>query len=379
MVGPRWRPIVELIDAVTADPAVIDQAVRDVRVAVPDVGRLRPEDIARHTRSLLAAAVRAIADRRGPTTAELDFIEGLAVVRAQQQIPVGSVLTAVHVASRPVWRRSRELAAERGVPLELLIDARDLYDDWAEQVRARLIVAHRDAELDRARSLRDRRVELLRRALDGGPVAAVAVTEAGLDASRPVWVVHATPPDEAAAARLEVALRGEAADLFATLDGVLVGVVQRRPDPPQPGLGSPVGVVGPVSADELDVAALRARWTHDAAVLEGAQGVRSWDRSAAMVALASRPDLATALATSLGDRLAGEGRFAAALAATVVAYVEHDLRVDPTAASLYVHPNTVRHRLRRFTDLTGLPLTGVVDAATAWWLLRHAEVSAPGA
>jgi hypothetical protein len=87
-VRDSWQPVLELIEVVTGDVDVIEQAVRDVRTNVPDVGRLPSEEIARHTRALMAAAVRAIAERRGPTAAELDFIEDLAVARARQQIPI---------------------------------------------------------------------------------------------------------------------------------------------------------------------------------------------------------------------------------------------------------------------------------------------------
>jgi DNA-binding PucR family transcriptional regulator len=44
--------------------------------------------------------------------------------------------------------------------------------------------------------------------------------------------------------------------------------------------------------------------------------------------------------------------------------------VDATAASLFVHPNTVRHRLRRFVDLTGLELDTTFGAVAAWWAAR---------
>ncbi|MFD1086356.1 recombinase family protein, partial [Micromonospora andamanensis] len=53
--------------------------------------------------------------------------------------PVG----AIHFAERAIWARARELARDRGVSAEQLLDVRDLYDDWAEAVRARLISAHR--------------------------------------------------------------------------------------------------------------------------------------------------------------------------------------------------------------------------------------------
>lgn len=37
----------------------------------------------------------------------------------------------------------RRVGEERAVPAGLLLDARELYEQWAEAVRARLLVAHR--------------------------------------------------------------------------------------------------------------------------------------------------------------------------------------------------------------------------------------------
>ena len=48
-----------------------------------------------------------------------------------------------------------------------------------------------------------------------------------------------------------------------------------------------------------------------------------------------------------------------ALVETVTAYLEQGFSLEATARLLFVHPNTVRYRLRRVTELTGFsPVTG---------------------
>ncbi len=42
---------------------------------------------------------------------------------------------------------------------------------------------------------------------------------------------------------------------------------------------------------------------------------------------------------------------------TVTAYLAHAGSLEATARTLYVHPNTVRYRLRRAADVTGLAAT----------------------
>ncbi|MTV27907.1 PucR family transcriptional regulator [Nitriliruptoraceae bacterium ZYF776] len=367
-----WQPIVALLDRLAGEPALVDEAVREVRAQVPAVGRLPAEDVARQTRALLAAAVRAIAERRGPSDAELAFIEQLAVTRADQQVPIDAVLTAIHLAGRRIWLRARAVAAELDIGPEQVLDARELFDDWSEQVRTRLLVSHRAAELARAASLRDRRVALLRRALSGGTAAPGAVGEAGLPAAG-LWVVTSEPVDDADAGRMEPALRAGVTDLFGVLEGRLVGVLAARPESGEgPAVG--VGCAGPVEAGRLDLA---ARWARLAVGVAGAGGAASGAPALVDVtdvpvaaALLGEVPLGRHLAACAGEGLAGEGEFAQVLCDTVVAFVERGAQVGPTAEALVVHPNTVRHRLRRFTAVTGLGLDDPFAAVAAWWLAR---------
>ena len=48
------------------------------------------------------------------------------------------------------------------------------------------------------------------------------------------------------------------------------------------------------------------------------------------------------------------GGMVAALLDTVMAYLEQGNSLEATARLLFVHPNTVRYRLRRVTELTGV-------------------------
>ncbi|MER7370464.1 PucR family transcriptional regulator, partial [Nonomuraea wenchangensis] len=174
-----WTPVVDLIERVVGDADLMSSVVAGVRTMVREVAALSSADIAGHTRALLVAATRALAARRGPTEAELSFVEELAVTRARQGVPVEAVLGAIHVAERAIWSRAREVAGAAGVGAERLLDARELYDDWAEAVRARLITAHHATKAGQGPRTRDREAAILRRLLDGGSAGALAAAEAG--------------------------------------------------------------------------------------------------------------------------------------------------------------------------------------------------------
>ena len=367
MAHHDWRAIVELLDVVSSRPSLVAGTVRSVRERVDSIGRLPPDDVARHTRALLAAASRAIAERRGPSAAELDFIEELATTRARQQIPIEAVLTAIHLAGQAVWQEARQVAGEREVPADLLLDAREVYEQWAEAVRARLIVAHRAAEVLQTRSLIDRRTALLRRAIGGGPEAAVALGDAGFAATSHCWIVHAHPADTTAATRLESALRTDVTDLFGMIDDALVGVTSACPTAV---VVPPVGLVGPLDSAELHRGAGWARQAWAAAAVRGRTGPVPIASVALEATLLDRDHLADHVAGARFARLAGEGEFAATLAATVATLAEQGGHVPRTAAALFVHPNTVRHRVRRFSELTGLDPDDPFDLVTAWWLTR---------
>jgi DNA-binding PucR family transcriptional regulator len=51
---------------------------------------------------------------------------------------------------------------------------------------------------------------------------------------------------------------------------------------------------------------------------------------------------------------------------TVTTYLEKGFSLEATARLLIVHPNTVRYRLRRVTDLTGLSPASGREGLTLW-------------
>jgi DNA-binding PucR family transcriptional regulator len=49
---------------------------------------------------------------------------------------------------------------------------------------------------------------------------------------------------------------------------------------------------------------------------------------------------------------------------TLTAYFQHGQSLEATARAMFVHPNTVRYRLRQVADLTGLAATDPREALT---------------
>ena len=361
MPDSDWDQIADLIERVVAAPDLMDDVVEEVRTSIREVSGLEASDVARHTRALLAAATRAIASRRGPTEAELSFVEDLAVTRARQGVPIHGVLSAIHVAERRIWARAKTVAAQTGVDAALVLDARELYDDWAQQVRDRLMQAHRSVEV--AERAVDADADAVRRLLQGGSAASLAAVAAGLPASG-LHVLVSPHPD---AAGLTGVVRRARVGVVSDTEAETVAVVGRVPAALAEAPG-PVGVAGPGGPE--DVAALRrhAAAAARAARAHGRTGCVDVAEVATLAAQQDRGDLAALLVERHAAAIDGLGRGAEHAVSTVRAWLEHGCDAERAATAEYVHANTVRNRVAALTAATGLDPRDPFQAVDLWWL-----------
>jgi DNA-binding PucR family transcriptional regulator len=133
-----------------------------------------------------------------------------------------------------------------------------------------------------------------------------------------------------------------------------------------PRFGSGPVVVGP-PVDDLQSAAVSA-----GAALAGLRAAAAWPDAPRPVAAA---DLLAERALDGDEPARAEliGRVYAPLHAggatlidTVMTYLEEGNSLEATARLLFVHPNTVRYRLRRVRDLTGLTPSDGRGGFTLW-------------
>lgn len=363
----RWTPITGLIEQIAGDGALIDEVAAEVRSTIKEIGALAAADVARHTRALLLAATRSIEARRGPSEAELAFVEELAVTRARQGVPIHAVLGAIHVAERRIWSRTRALAEAAGVPSSLVLEARELYDDWAGAVRHRLMVTHQAAEAAARSPGRDSAA--LRRLLHGGAPAALLCAESGLGSAPLVLVLpEATPEHGEALLRVLRAIRPGVCGW----DGPdVVAVVRRPPDPAA--LPGAVGLSGPTAPEELPGARRLAASAARAAAMLGRTGIITVSALPTAIAVQERPDLAALLVDRHTRAVSSLGRQATATLDTVRTWLELGRDADAAAAVLFCHPNTVRNRVQALTTATGLRAEDPFEAVDLWWLCRAWE------
>jgi len=128
---------------------------------------------------------------------------------------------------------------------------------------------------------------------------------------------------------------------------------------------------GPVIAGPL-VRDLRAAWVSARAALAALRAASAWpdaprpagaDDLLPERALDGDPDARAALISDVYEPLLGGGH---ALLDTLTTYLEQGSSLEATARLLFVHPNTVRYRLRRVTELTEYSPSAGRDGFTLW-------------
>jgi sugar diacid utilization regulator len=161
--------------------------------------------------------------------------------------------------------------------------------------------------------------------------------------------------------------------LVADLDTSL-GVI--APKAPEYRINHLVAVGPAVVLDQLHDAFVEAVLTLDTASRFGQSGI------VRLADLGPRPLVVSAagIAAGLSDRhlraFDGPGRANHDIEETTRVYLECNQQVREVSQRLAVHPNTVRYRVHRFHELTGLDLRRTEDLVTAWWLLNRRRPTA---
>ncbi|MEO3788071.1 helix-turn-helix domain-containing protein [Actinocorallia sp. B10E7] len=333
------------------DPVVVEAAVRAARARSPLVAALPEGEVRRHVRAIVEAALTALA-AGDPELTDLRAAEELGAARARQGVPVAALLDGFQAGRSLLVRTVVDRGRRRGVPADELLEAVTRIDVVATALEHRMVHAHRIAELELAGTARDIQVQRLRRLLHGE-----------LADERPRRVVVTDVSDPAEARRLEPALGGPSG-LVGLVDGRLVALVSAVPELPELR-----GVVSPLVPPERIPGMYRLCGR---ALRPGEPGLRPLTELALLTALSAEPELGGLLAGELLPGLDAADPFHRALAETALAFLDHAGRIEPAAADLHVHPNTVKYRLRRFQQLTGgrLDRLSVPESTHRWWALR---------
>jgi PucR-like helix-turn-helix protein len=358
-VTPASRVVGALVSQIEAElDAVVDAIAERIREEIPDFRRLPRQRLATAVRGTLSRALDALRDLREPTADELERAAAIGRERAEQGLTVDAVLHAYRISIGALWTRFGELAREQGADVATVLAFSETLWLWADAVMDIVGAAHREVELAQAREEQQRRDAFVLAVLTGtlGPDELRRQSATfGIDPGREYVAYRARGP----------LARGE---LSIAIDHDVAGIA---PAPPEARPGTTIGYAPATGLDALPAAFAQASRALQTALAFDEQGAFSLAELSIRPAILADEPLGDAFAARRLAPLAQLGRLGAELEATLRAFLAHGMRIEDTARALHVHPNTLRHRLRRYEETTGASLRDPRVLVELWWSLER--------
>lgn len=331
---------------------------------------------ARDLEFLLSLTLRAIGEGRtravGVHEPELARI---GAAWAADGRPLDDVWAAQRIAQGAIADHVREVGREiRSQPAEVL-DTLDVVLTACNAVVAAVAAGYHGAG-PRQDPAERQRAEFVRGLLWGslGPAELRRhARDHGIDTERAYRALRARPAigrtaGELARAHGFTAGRAPCGGLGAVVDGDLVGFLAAAPPRDVPGVSG----LGPVRPLELLHESFRmASRALDTAQRRGLTGVQEFGKLGLLPAVFSDVMAGEALCRKYLTAL-GDSESAMEIVETLRAYLANGMNVGRTAERMFVHPNTVRYRIGRFEELTGVSSRSSPKTVfELLWVLEH--------
>jgi sugar diacid utilization regulator len=363
-------------------------------------GQALMADVREHCRLHVDLLMRSLRAGRDADRTDLSFARDAAARRVHQGIPLDGLLQAFRVGHRTLWQAIVDEASDSAAGREAAIALAGEAMEYIDLASTHVAEAYLRESGQLAELVQRRRRDLLENLLAGRLPDDAETETLGLGLERDAELLVAVASLDEAAETDDRALVQAANSISASIGSrALVVVRQDEVAAVLPLSGKTPSAIGVA----LDVARVSAEREHEIRMLVGVSGVcrglaevgqryleahqalrRSnperpivslselspFEHLVASTDQSTRSSIAME-ATALTE--SGNG----ALMETLRTYLDSDLDVARTAEALYVHPNTVRYRLRRISELTGLDtqrFSGLVELLT----IARLSDAAPG-
>ncbi|MGB8403345.1 MAG: helix-turn-helix domain-containing protein [Mycobacterium sp.] len=368
---PTTPQLSALVDAVEPRLAQLAMDLTQIyRESIPVYDQVDAGLIEANTLAVLRVVVSQLRDPS--RVSSFDGITALAREWAEQQIPLELVAHSIQLGARSIVAILREEAGALGLPSDDVYLLQDFAWEWATALAA----AVHSVQQERAVAGAARRADFLRTLVTGTMTVSALAAQAHLhqiDTHHPYHVACLEWDDTAASSDLLAALRAGGSTtqrpvVDGVIDGRLVALLPRRPDgtPPRPvGIGPATPPQAAHSSYEHACRALTIAAKHNRV------GFVDLASLGPLPLLDSGEDAADSLETKHLTPLREQGRAGNEMVTTAITFLALDRKVEETARALHVHRNTIRYRLTRFAELSGLDLDRTDDLVLAWWLLHR--------
>jgi sugar diacid utilization regulator len=357
-------------------------------------------DVREHCRLHVDLLMRSLRAGKDADRADLSFARDAAARRVHQGIPLDGLLQAFRVGHRTLWQAIVDEASDSPAGREAAVALAGEAMEYIDLASTHVAEAYLRESGQLAELIQRRRRDLLENLLAGRLPDDAETETLGLGLERDADLLVAVASLDETAEGDDRALAQVANSIAASIGSRALVVVRQDEVAAVLPLG---GKSPPAIGVALDVARVGAEREHEIRMLIGVSGVcrglgevgqRYLEAHQAL--RRSNPDrpivslselspfehLVASVDRSTRNSIAMEAaalteNSSGALMETLRTYLDSDLDVGRTAEALYVHPNTVRYRLRRISEETGLDtqsFSGLVELLT---IARLSEAS-PG-
>jgi hypothetical protein len=368
-----WDALLEVVRAEVADAVEKTLEYTRTRRSYRNVD----EDAIREVvRGNYEEVLSSLEERRRPNAGDNgDIFDAAGETRARQGVDLVEMLAGFRLSLEYLHELAGRVAAAGPEREALLLEFLELASSWADFAMLNAAKGHRRGELSVAREQQHVQTNLVRRVLTGTAAPAEirsALTPLGLDPDGRYYAVRARPEPAVEMEAIERYLEADGLvrrgnGLIALIDGDACGFVGRLPRTAAP---TAVGVSDQVVLVAMESAFRQAGRALETALALGAKGVFSFGELSIQPAIANDADLGAVMLTRYVDSVLALPAGSAILD-TAERYLANDRTVDLTAKDLDVHPNTVRHRLERFEEITGRSLRETETLVELWWALQR--------
>lgn len=316
-------------------------------------------------------------DQEPPSDTELDgFGAGISWI-FEQGVPVESMLLALQIAAGEIWREIEQKARELGLQHELLMRVSHGILRLQGDMGNHAVKVCRELEIEQTRRDEQRRGAFVRSLLTGTLSAAQLETESsaqGLSAEGSYLALRARSADRDALRAVERGLlddlRGRKQKaLFSFFDDDLAGIISAKPRIETKTVLIALGP--PSSLGSINESFRVATRALDAASAFGQTGLVTFQDVELRSAVASEHDVSSSLYLQYVDPVLRAGRSGRFLLQSIEALFHKGMQVDAAAQHLYVHPNTLRYRLKRYEEITGANFADTETLFKIWWALQR--------
>lgn len=356
---------------------LVDRAVDRSKQTLAAYDDITAEEIRDGILADLGRAMAALIEGRELTADDRAGMGRIGDQRARQGVPLEQMLSVYRYTIDEIFNELW-LAAEDGAIAheQTVLLTRQLWH-YADPMMDVAIEAYRARELQQAVADSQGRTAL---------VHTLLLSPRGAAQVDPVLGAHLDPNAAYVAIRARCE-RGDVRQLLLDLqqpgalegaavaphEGDVIGYALRRPSVRlADGVILGVGPAGPLAT--LPHSFAIATRVVETALAFGIDGVRSIDQLALQAVARSEDVIGDHLIARYVDPCEPSTAAGEELLDTIRVLLQHDLAIDQAAAALWVHPNTVRNRMRRYEQLTGGSLRSVDDLVAIRLALLRSEL-----